>query len=264
LPDGGGAGNFAPYLAVVCPKWVSLALSSALCTAIPGVMLGGCKAKTPAITEPFSDGFERAELGPTWLDTSGQGRVVNGQLVVSGGKNRPLWLRKRLPPAAVIELDAMSKSEDGDIKLELYGDGESFDADQGRYDPTGYVFVLGGWQNSLSIIGKLGEHDDGVKASRPHRRVPQPPPPVLAGPGAGEAPAAAPAPQGLEGPVTPGKVYHFTITRKGGQIDWKIDGAPFLSWTDPAPLSGATHEYLAITNWNAEVHIDNLEIRPAP
>jgi hypothetical protein len=241
-----------------------LLLSSALCTAVAGVMFGaGCKAKTPAITEPWSDGFERAEVGPSWLDTSGQGRVVNGELVVSTGKNRPLWLRKRLPPAAVIELDAMSKSEDGDIKLELYGDGESFDPDEGRYDPTGYVFVFGGWNNRLSIIGKLGEHDDGVKASRPHRLPPATDGTVYAGPG-GQPAAAAQVPTGLDAPVKPGKTYHFTITRRGGHIDWKIDGAPFLSWTDPEPLTGAKHEYLAITNWNAEVHIDNLQIRPAP
>ena len=42
----------------------------------------------------------------------------------------------------------MSKSPDGDIKLELYGDGESFDPDQGTYFPTGYVFVFGGWSNA--------------------------------------------------------------------------------------------------------------------
>lgn len=227
----------------------------------------GCKAKTPAITEPFSETFERAEVGPTWLDTSGgNARVVNGQVILQEGRNRPLWLRKRLPPDSVIEVEMTSKNPDGDIKLELYGDGESFDPDQGTYYPTGYVFVFGGWQNSLSIIGKLGEHDDAVKVSRPHKRPLPPPPTQLEQPG-GEPIAyhqAATPSAGLDGGVVPGKTYKFTITRKGGNLDWKIDGQPFLSWTDPEPLTGEKHAYLAFTNWAAEVRADNLRIAPAP
>jgi Farnesoic acid 0-methyl transferase len=236
LPGTTGPGNLLPYPAVASPSRVCVLLWTAL--GAPIAIGAGCKAKTPAITEPFSESFERAELGPSWLDTSSQGRVMDGKLVVSEGRNRPLWLRKRLPPGAVVELDVMSKSPDGDIKIELYGDGESFDPDEGRYDPTGYVFVFGGWQNTASVIGKLGEHDDAVKASKRH-------------------PEQAPR-------VEPGRTYHFTITRKGGDIEWKIDGAPFLAWSDPAPLTGPAHEYLAITNWKVEVVFDNLQIRPAP
>ena len=60
----------------------------------------------------------------------------------------------------------MSKSPTGDIKLELFGDGESFDPDKGTYVSTGYVFIFGGWQNSLSVICRNNEHDDGRKAAR--------------------------------------------------------------------------------------------------
>jgi hypothetical protein len=207
-----------------------------------------CKAKTPVITEPFSDTFDRAEVGPSWLDTSGgNAKVVNGEVVLHEGFNRPLWLRKRLPPDAVVEVEMTSKSPDGDLKVELYGDGQSADPDQGTYDPTGYVFVFGGWQNSLSIIGKLGEHEDAVKVSRRHSRA-----------------AAGAAADGLDVGVVPGKTYKFTITRKGGSLDWKIDGQPFLSWTDPEPLGGEQHSYLAFTNWKVEAHADNLRIAPAP
>ena len=38
--------------------------------------------------------------------------------------------------------------------------------------------------------------------------------------------------------VEPNRVYHFTITRRGGALDWAIDGRPFLAWTDPEPLAG--------------------------
>ena len=200
----------------------------------------GCKVRVPAIASPFADDFERVEPGPDWLDTSGGTyRIMAGRLNVTRAYNHPLWLRRKLPRDVVIEFDAMSKSRAGDIKVELYGDGESFDPDKGRYDPTSYLIVLGGWNNSNSIIGRLGEHDEAVKAAK--ARDPGQPPPVELG-----------------------RTYHFTITRQGGLIDWKLDGVPFLAWTDPSPLSGPGHEFFAVNDWEADVHLDNLRIRPAP
>jgi len=95
------------------------------------------------------------------------------------------------------------------------------------------VLIFGGWNNSLSVICRNNEHDEGRKAERRDR------------------------------PVEPGRRYHFTVTRKGGAIDWSVDGAPFLSWTDPAPLAGAGHEHLAFNDWEADVSFDNLAVRPA-
>ena len=195
----------------------------------------GCKTKLPPVT--MAEGFERTELGNDWLDTGGaasQARVAEGKLQVSHGYNHPLWWKKPLPANAIIELDATSMSPDGDLKLELYGDGRSFDPDRGSYFPTGYVFIFGGWQNRLSIIGRLGEHDAGVMVKR------------------------------SEPPVVPGKTYHFTITRQGGDLDWAIDGERFLSYRDPEPLAGDQHAYLGITNWEANVIFDNIQIRALP
>ena len=203
-----------------------------------GVVLVGssgtsCKAKAPVIDAPFSDDFERAELGPNWNATSPEYRIADGRLTISNGYNRPAWLRRRLPADAVIEVDATSNSAAGDIKLELYGDGESFDPDKGSYVSSGYVFIFGGWNNSLSVICRHDEHGEGRKVQRSDMRV------------------------------EPGRRYHFTITRRGGTIDWTVDGNRFLSWTDPTPLAGAGHEYLAVNNWQAELSFDNLHIRPA-
>jgi hypothetical protein len=205
-----------------------------LATTLFAALGGGCKAKVPEITGPFSDDFERAEVGPGWLDTSGAGRIEQGRLNVKGAHNRPVWLRQRLPRDVVIEIDAMSKSPEGDLKIELYGDGESFDPDQGRYDPTGYVMFFGGHHNTESVIGRLGEHDAEIKARRTDKKV------------------------------EPGRVYRWTITRKGGRLDWRIDGEPFLSFDDPEPLFGERRQFFAITNWETDVHFDNLRIRPAP
>jgi hypothetical protein len=193
----------------------------------------GCRTKDPTITAPFRDDFERAEPGPSWNLTAPEYHISAGKLTVANGYNHPAWLRRKLPHDVLIDLDAVSRSPAGDLKVELFGDGESFDPDKGSYTSTGYVFIFGGWHNSLSVICRNNEHDDGRKAERRDVRV------------------------------EPGRTYHWTISRRGGTIDWRIDGNPFLSWTDPEPLAGSGHEYLAVNDWESDVSFDNLEVRPA-
>jgi hypothetical protein len=195
---------------------------------------GGCRTRDEAITGSFVDSFERADLGPAWRDTGGAYRIVGGKLVARDAHNHPAWLRKRLPRDASIELDVRSNSDSGDIKIEIFGDGESFDPDRAGYMSTGYVLIFGGWHNSLSVICRNNEHDDGRKVTRSDQKV------------------------------EVGRTYHFAVTRKDGRIDWRIDGTPFLSWTDPVPLFGTGHEYFAVDDWESEVLFDNLVIRTVP
>ncbi len=195
-----------------------------------------CKPRVQTIDAPFSDKFDRTDLGPDWLDTGHAARIKDGKLNLAKAYNHPVWLRRKLPRNVQIDFDAVSQSPAGDLKVELYGDGESFDSDKGRYDPTSYMIVMGGWNNSKSIISRLGEHDEAVKVARDRT--------------------------GNEPLVIPGRTYHFTVTRRGGAIDWKIDGAPYLAWNDPEPLGGAGHEFFAINDWEADVSFDNLTIRP--
>lgn len=198
------------------------------------VSAAGCRVKeAPPIREPFVDVFERDRIGDDWRET-GSGYVVRaGQLVAAGAYNHPLWLRRPLPDDVTIALDAEARTSTGDIKVELFGDGESFDPDRGGYVSSGYVLIFGGWRNSLSVICKHNEHDEGRKVQRTDRYV------------------------------EPRRKYHFTITRRKGHIDWRIDGEPFLAWNDPQPLAGRGHRHFAINNWEAEVAFDNLDIRPA-
>jgi hypothetical protein len=214
------------------PSSRSLALALVLLALSP-MAFGGCRGRSPALSSPFVDDFNRADLGPGWNATSPAYRIADGRLAVANAYNHPAWLRQRLPRDAVIEVDAVSRSPSGDIKLELFGDGESFDPDKGGYVSTGYVFIFGGWRNSLSVICRGNEHDEGRKADRRDVKV------------------------------EPGRTYHFTITRRGGMITWTLDGRPFLEWNDPSPLSGSGHEYLAFNDWESDVSFDNLSIRPA-
>lgn len=176
----------------------------------------------------FSDDFEREALGEHWRPTGEGASIENGVLVVEGLRNHPLWLAPALPEDVRIEFDAWASSEEGDIKVELFGDGESF-ATTENYVATGYVVVFGGWNNSLSAIVRKNEHGrNRVTTTEPK--------------------------------VQPDKRYHFAITRSGNEIQWEVDGVELLTYDDPQPLRGAGQDRFAFGGWEARVHFDNLVI----
>jgi hypothetical protein len=176
----------------------------------------------------FSDSFDRAEIGPDWNDTGGGYRIVNGELRAQGARNKPLWLKKKLPRNARVEFTAHSESEAVDIKVELWGDGVSR-AIKASYTATSYVVILGGWNNSRSIIARMDEHGDDRKVRTEPRGV-------------------------------PGKRYRFSVVRMGDVISWLLDGEKFLEMDDEEPLFGPGHEHFAINNWASEVFFDDLVI----
>ena len=62
--------------------------------------------------------------------------------------------------------------------------------------------------------------------------------------------------------MVPGQRYHWLIARKDGLVRWYVDGKLALEMDDLAPLEGPQHSYFAVNNWEAEVHFDNLVVRP--
>ncbi len=219
--------------------WGSTAALTTLLVAFGAVSLPGCqdppgqRARSAGgrITAPFTDTFDRAELGPDWLDTGGNWRIVDGAVQGQGARNHPLWLRRRLPRDARIEFDAWSDSAAGDLKVEVWGDGESFARTVSYSNATSYVVIFGGWSNSLNVLARIDEH----AANRRQRVGPR---------------------------VVPGQRYHFTIERRGRVLRWLLDGHPMLEWDDPEPLAGPGHEHFAFNNWETRVHFDNLTITP--
>ena len=194
------------------------------------VAVAGCKIEKLPPAGPSSDDFQRAELGDAWLATGGSWRIDNGELVIDHAYNHPLWLRKPIPEDAIIELDCWSNDAVGDLKVEAWGDGKSF-ATTASYTATSYVFIFGGWYNQISAIARMNEH------------------------GADRRPR-------MDVRVEKGKRYHWRIARKGGHLDWQIDGKPFLTFDDPRPLDGRGHSYFGFNDWEAELHFDNLKITP--
>ena len=184
------------------------------------------------IDTTFEDRFERGRLGPDWLDTGGDYSLVDGHLRVRGARNHPLWLRRPLPRDVRIEFRGRSQSPDGDIKVEVFGDGRSF-ATEDSYTATSYVLVFGGWRNTLNVLARMDEHGD----DRLVRRAPS---------------------------VVPGRWYRFEVERVGAKISWWIDGAPMHELDDAEPLEGQGHEHFAFNDWDAELWFDDLVVRALP
>lgn len=209
---------------------------SAPLAAILGLLLApaGCTragSKLPERKAPiFSDSFDRAELGADWLATAPAYRLEQGELVVKGAHNHPLWLKRPLPDDAVIEVDVWSNDADGDVKVEAWGDGKSY-ATSLEYTSSGYVFIQGGWKNRVTALCRMEEHGHDRKTRN-------------------------------DLPAQKGRRYHWLIARHGGQIEWFIDGKLALELSDPAPLSGEGHRSFAFDNWETELHFDNLVVRP--
>ena len=201
-----------------------------LVVAVALVAVAGCKIEKLPPAGPSSDDFQRAELGDAWQSTGGGWRIENGELVIDHAYNHPLWLKRPIPEDAVIELDCWSNDDVGDLKVEAWGDGKGF-ATAASYTATSYVFIFGGWRNTLSGIARLNEHGNDRKMRGDLR-------------------------------VTKGQRYHWRISRKGGHIDWQIDGKPVMTYDDARPLTGRDHSYFAFNDWEAELHFDNLKITP--
>ena len=63
-------------------------------------------------------------------------------------------------------------------------------------------------------------------------------------------------------PVIQGRTYHHYITRRGGLIEWFIDGHDMMAWLDPHPFSGPGHEFFGFDGGTSEIAFDNLVIAP--
>jgi len=205
---------------------VALAL---LCAAVTA---GACTPQgDPAIgSEGFRDDFNRRDLGALWTNTGGNYQIREGKLWVRGARNKPLWLRRRLPRDARIELTVQSDTADGDIKIEAWGDGTSR-AESVEYTATSYVAIFGGWGNTLNVLARMEEHG--------HDRV-----------------------VGVRKRVEPHTAYHLKIERRGSVVQMWVDGQLLARMDDPNPLEGRGHEYFAFNNWESELTFDDLRITP--
>jgi hypothetical protein len=172
---------------------------------------------------PFHEDFSAPLDRSTWWASGGHWRTVDGWLYSPGVKNNPLWLKAKLPRDVAIEFDARSESPEGDLKVEVFGDG--------RDHASGYILIHGGWKNTVTAIARLNEHGRDRKERKDLK-------------------------------VEKGKTYRWRIERKGALLRWLIDGAEALRFEDAAPLEGRGHDRFGFSSWESELYFDNLKIEP--
>ncbi|HQB10086.1 MAG TPA: hypothetical protein PLW37_09470 [bacterium] len=173
----------------------------------------------------FEDNFERAELGENYTVQGGDWKIDAGAITSSKAENRNLVLTgAALPQNGVIELTMWSESEGVDVKFNAWGDGKIHD------HGDGYSFILGGWQNRVSVISKLHEHEKKRSEERDIR-------------------------------LKKGERYRVKIVRKASDIKWFVNDRHFMSYNDDDPLKTSDgFDRFSFGNWRSKVFFDDLKI----
>lgn len=226
-----------------------------------------------AMTTPFEDSFDRAPtrrpppappttdaaaeagpttadaatedddgLGPNWRQAATKAwRIENGKLCGQGAHNHGVWLNRVLPINARIEFDATSDSPQGDLKAEVWGDGQSSASGISYTDATSYLTILGGWKNKFHVLARQNEHGEDRK----------------------QIVVDATSDDPRQRPVVRGQSYRFKIERTDGHtVRWSVDGQDVLAYDDPSPLAGAGHDHFGFNDWEVKVCFDNVKVTP--
>ena len=184
------------------------------------------------------------DLGPNWRQAgTSVWHIENGRLCGQHAQNHGVWLTKVLPVNARIEFDAIAESPQGDLKAEVWGDGQSHATAISYTNATSYLAILGGWKNKFHVLARLNEHGNDRKqiAIDPQSDDPK------------------------EKPVVVGQIYHIKIERTDGKtVRFFVGGDEYLSYDDPQPLAGMGHDHFGFNDWEVKVCFDNVKVQPLP
>ena len=195
----------------------------------------------PQLSTVFRDDFQRTELGPNWHGTTPRWAIEGGKLCGQSARNHPVWLKHRLAVNARIEYTARTLSDEGDIKVEAWGSGQSFANGASYNDATSYLLIFGGWKNQLHVLARLNEHGSDRLA-------------LPLDPAAIDVKRAT---------VKANHDYAFIIERKDGRtVTFQVDGEMLFAMSDTEPLTGRLHEHFGFNDWETHVCFDNLVVTP--
>lgn len=173
----------------------------------------------------FEDNFDRHSIGDNWYAQGGAWSIIEGKLFSSIARNRNLVLAKHpLPENCLVEFEIKSESDAVDMKFNMYGTGEI------KEHGDGYIFIMGGWNNSVSVIAKNDEHEKNRVVNRDKK-------------------------------WKKGRTYRVNVIRLDKRIYWFVNGNLFLARYDEEPLL-PSHGYdrFSFANWESWVLFDNLSI----
>jgi hypothetical protein len=137
----------------------------------------------------------------------------------------------------------VSRSSEGDLKAEYWGDGRSFATSLSYTNATSYLTIFGGWHNTFHVLARINEHAADRKEIVVDKNSDDP----------------------REKPAMAGQLYHFKVERSDGKtVRWWIDGNEMLTYPDIAPLAGAGHDHFGFNDWEIKVCFDNVRVTPLP
>lgn len=198
---------------------VSLIVLSGLCVSCMP------KKSTEGAPEAFQDSFDRSDLGAKYLKRGGTWSISDGTLRSTGEKNIPLWLDVPLSKNVKVEFTTLSRSTAVDTKIEIFGDGM-------RHE-SGYIVILGGWNNQITTIARLDEHEKTRVEKRTRWEK--------------------------------NRKYQWKVQRTNGRtLELWIDGQKIIEYDDAEALFGPQNNRLGFSNWQSDVSYDDLVITPLP
>jgi hypothetical protein len=208
---------------------------------VPGAPTSALSASTgvapSAMPEPLSN------LGPNWRQAAKANawRVENGKLCAKGAKNQGVWLTKKIPVNARIEYDAIATTAQGDLKAEIWGDGQSSATSVSYTNATSYLAVLGGWQNTFHVLARVNEHGKDRKEIKVDKD----------------------SDDAREHPVSVGQVYRVRVERTDGKtVRVSVNNIEYFTWVDAEPLAGLGHDHFGFNNWEVKTCFDNVKVTP--
>jgi hypothetical protein len=183
-----------------------------------------------------------SSLGPNWYQSQTDvWHIEDGKLCGQNARNHGVWLQKPIPINARIEFDAVSDSPEGDLKAEVWGDGQSSATAVSYTNATSYLTIFGGWKNTYHVLARQNEHGHDRKELTVNANSDDP----------------------RQQPVRAGRIYHFKIERTDGRtVHWFVDGLEYLSFPDSAPLAGIGHDHFGFNDWEVKVCFDNVKVTP--
>jgi len=187
---------------------------------------------------------ELEPIGPDWLVTLPSRRawrIENGKLCGQNARNHGVWLKRTLPVNARIEYDAISHSDEGDLKSEVWGDGTSAATNTSYTNATSYLAIFGGWKNQYHVLARINEHGSDRKEIKIDPKSDDP----------------------KEKPVMSDQQYHIRVERTDGKtVRFFVDDVEYLSYNDSVPLAGSGHDHVGFNEWLVKVCFDNVKVTP--